>query len=53
MIFLFFVSFHCAQLFYSPLPYRCSNVPGFIYLNIGLLMSRKNIDPISLDYKEM
>jgi len=23
-----------------PLPYRCSSIPGFIYLNIGRLMSR-------------
>jgi len=43
MIFLFFISFDCAQLFYCllSLPYCYSSVPGFIYLNIGLLMSRK------------
>jgi len=52
MFFLLFISFHCAQLFIAPLPYRCFTVPGFIYLNIGLLISRENINLISPDYKK-
>jgi len=30
MIFVFFISFHCPQLFLLlPLPYRCSGVPEY------------------------
>jgi len=32
--FLFFINFHCPQLFYCPLPYHCSGVPGCIRLNM-------------------
>ena len=53
MIFLFFISFHRTQLFIAPLPYGCFSAPGFIYLNIGQLMSRKNINLISSDYKRI
>jgi len=53
MICLFFISFHCAQLFYCPPPpYRCFHPPWFLIFEHWTADVKKNINPISPDYQK-